>query len=268
MAFEIAAFEITLTDESTEEVHGANSYRRCARRAAIRSLFFAPVDIPRMTAGRIREPGIIRLSGTDLCPRLRGHVHLGALIVAGPAAVALIVRHPTFDVIVYAVGLIALFAVSSVYHLVALPPPWRRVMRQVDHVTIYVFIAASYTPFCWLAMPRSVGVAVLVVAWLGAIVGVAMKVARFDGARRLGGALYLAIGCLAVLTLPVAFHSLDPVELSLLIGTGVIYGAGAAVLLFRRPDPVPDRFGYHEIWHSAVVLASACYFAFVWQLAR
>ena len=209
---------------------------------------------------------IVRLTGTDLCPRWRGRIHVVALAASVPAAAALVSRRPTFAVALYAVALVALFATSSGYHGLPLSIRARRMMRQVDHVMIYVFIAACYAPFCWLAVPRQIGLPVLAFAWLGAGAGILMKIRGFDRAGRAGGVLYLVIGCCALLTAPYALRSLDTVEIALLAATGAWYAAGALVLFTRRPDPVPDSFGYHEVWHGAVVLGTACYFLFVWKL--
>jgi hemolysin III len=211
---------------------------------------------------------IMRMTGTELCPRWRGWVHLGALLAAGPAAAALIVRRPSFAVVLYAVGLVVMLGVSSAYHLLPLRPAPRRTLRQVDHAMIFVFIAASYTPLCWLAMPRHIGAPVLALAWVGAVVGVVIKVVGFDRARRTGAVLYAVVGGLAVFAAPLVVRSMDAGELILLGATVAVYSAGAVVLAGRRPDPFPHSFGYHEIWHTAVVVAAACDFALVWDLAR
>jgi hemolysin III len=249
-------------------VSGGELCTRSVRKIVRRSLSLRPVNSRTSRAPQLGVPGIVRLSGSDLCPRWRGRVHLVALVAAVPAAVALMVRRPTPEVTVYAVSLVGLFGASSVYHLVPLPARGRRTMRLVDHVMIYVFLAACYTPFCWLAVPRSIGAPVLVVAWLGAAVGIGMKVSGFDRSHRRGAVLYGAIGWLVVVTAPYALHSLDPAELALLLATGTCYSAGAVALFSRRPDPVPDRFGYHEVWHTAVVAGAGCYFALIWLLAR
>ena len=144
-------------------------------------------------------------------------------------------------------------------------PPRRR-LRQADHATIYVYTAASVTPLCQYAVGGWLGATVASAAWLGALVGVAMKVRRFDRAGRAGGWLYVALGWLAVPTLPRVLAHLDTSLLVLLAAVGLLYTGGAAVLFSRRPDPRPEVFGYHEVWHAAVVAASACYFVVVWRL--
>jgi hemolysin III len=208
----------------------------------------------------------VRLSGTELSPTWRGRLHLGALLVSVPAAGALIWRDRTAPIIVYACCLVGLFAVSSGYHLLPLSVGRRGAMRRADHAMIYVFTAASYTPFCILAVPGALGRVVLVLVWAGAAVGVAIKVFGFQKTQLAGSVLYVLLGWLAIITLPGAARNLGITQWCLLVAMGVLYSAGAVVLFTRRPDPVPHVFGYHEVWHASVVLASACYFAMIWGL--
>lgn len=208
----------------------------------------------------------LRLSGSDAAPRWRGRLHLGALVVAVPAAAALVAHDPDAPVLVYAVALVATFAVSSVYHLSRAGPERRSLLRRADHALIYAYIAACYTPFCLVGLPGGLGRALLAVVWTGAAVGMAAKVVGFERTRVLSGVLYVVVGWAGAVTLPRTVHHLDPLEVALTVLTGLLYTAGACVLLLRRPDPRPDTFGYHEVWHAAVVVASACYFVVVWTM--
>jgi hemolysin III len=142
----------------------------------------------------------------------------------------------------------------------------RTVMRRADHAMIYVFTAASYTPFCLRVVPGSLGPEVLALVWAGAAAGVVLKAVGFHRTQLTGSVLYVLLGWLAVVTLPSAAHVLAPAQLALFGVMGVLYSGGAVVLFTRRPDPIPHVFGYHEVWHASVVLASACYFAVIWGL--
>jgi hemolysin III len=107
---------------------------------------------------------------------------------------------------------------------------------------------------------------VLVLVWVGAAIGVAIKMFGFHRTRLTGTVLYFLLGWLGAMNLPGAARALGPTEIGLLVAMGVLYSGGAVVLCTRRPDPVPHVFGYHEVWHASVVLASACYFAVIWGL--
>lgn len=187
-------------------------------------------------------------------------------MIAVPAAAAAVWRRPTLVTAAYGVTLVALFAVSAGYHLLPVSPRVRQVLRRADHAMIYLYMAAAYAPWCLYAVGGTLGWAVLGLAWAGAAAGIAVKAMVFHRSRALSGVLYMAIGWLSVVTIPGAAANLGPMGLGLLFATGAFYMGGALVLLQRRPDPIPDVFGYHEIWHAAVVVACACYFALLWTL--
>ncbi len=139
-------------------------------------------------------------------------------------------------------------------------------MRRVDHAVIYVFIAGAFTPMCLLVAPGTNGKVLVAVAWIGAGLGVTIKLVDLERTRVLGGTLYILLGWLAMVILPAMLHRLDAAQLSLLFIQGTLYTLGALVLVVRRPDPYPDVFGYHEVWHTMVVVATACYYLVLWSL--
>jgi hemolysin III len=215
-----------------------------------------------------RAQGRLRLSGSGEAPRGRGLLHLGALVVALPAAAVLVWRDgPGSGVWLYAVALVGLYAVSASYHLYPWGPAARRRMRQVDREMIFVFIAASTTPYCLLGAPGELSDAVLGLVWLGAAVAVLAIATRFEASQRFTSAAYVVLGWVTVLTLPAAVHHLGARQLALLGTLGLLYTAGAGVLAAKWPDPAPRVFGYHEVWHTMVVIASACGFVLIWSLA-
>lgn len=189
------------------------------------------------------------------------------MVIAIPAAWVLIEHDPTASTAVYGIAMIVMYAVSSAYHLLPLEPEARRRLRQADHSMIYLFTGACYTPFCLFAVPGTLGIVVLVFAWLGSLAGVVIKVASFARRPIVGSVLYLVLGSLAAVTLPASARVLGPSELALIGATGLVYVVGVTVLFTRRPDPIPHFFGYHEVWHGCVIVASALYFVAVWHLA-
>ena len=210
----------------------------------------------------------LRLSGSKEAPLGRGLVHLGALLVALPAGTLLVWRDGAGGGVgLYAVSLVVLYAVSASYHLCSWAPRARRRMRQLDHEMIFVFIAASATPYCLLGVPGELSNVVLCLVWVGAGAAVLAVATRFEASRRITSPAYVVLGWLAVVTLPEAVHDLAIRQLALLGSLAFFYTAGAWVLAARWPDPAPKVFGYHEVWHTMVVLASACGFLLVWSLA-
>ena len=133
-------------------------------------------------------------------------------------------------------------------------------MRTLDHATIFVLIAGTYTPLCLLVLHGAAAIVVLAIAWAGAAIGIATKLYRVD-LHVLSGFLYLGLGWVAVIVFPALVRDLSTTELLLMVAGGLLYSGGALVLAIHRPNPWPRTFGYHEIWHAATIGAALCLYA-------
>lgn len=197
-------------------------------------------------------------------PLLRGWLHLICFFLAIPAGVLVVAvadsPRARAGAVVYAVGMVALFGVSGSYHRGRWSQAARRRMQQLDHATIFVMIAGSYTPLCLVALQGWLAPAMLVAAWVGATVGIVLA---FRGGRRsriAKGTLYIALGWVSVAATPQLLRHLSATEIALIAVGGVLYTVGAVFLATRWPDPFPRVFGYHEVWHVLVVAAVVCHF--------
>jgi len=195
-----------------------------------------------------------------------------AFFASIPAGIALVAlargAEARVGAAVFAASLTALYGVSAAYHRGRWSARALRYMRHLDHCMIYVLIAGTYTPVVLLALRPSWGISLLVAAWIGAAAGIMITVLRLERWPAVGFTLYLVLGWLAIVAAPQLAASLSAVELTLLALGGVLYTVGAITLATNRPNPSPAVFGYHEIWHTFVVSASASHFALVLLLVR
>ena len=200
----------------------------------------------------------------ELIPILRGVSHAWAFWMALAAAAVLVAiaqgGAPRVAAAIYGGGLCALFAGSALYHRWRWSPRLRPLLRRVDHSTIFVFIAASYTPVALLVLEGTWRWAVLAVVWAGALAGVGLSVAWITAPRVLHAAAYLALGWVAVVVLPQLVQRLPVAPLVLFVAGGILYSVGAAVYATRRPDPWPRTFGFHELFHAFVIAAAVVHF--------
>jgi hemolysin III len=208
------------------------------------------------------DGGAMAPRATDqFVPRLRGVSHAIASVVAVAAAVVVVALAPSARTVgalaVYGAGLIALFGGSALYHRWPGPPRFKPVLQRIDHSTIYVFIAASYTPIAVVLLHGVIAWIILVVAWAGAAAGVAFSLGWIEAPRAVVAGSYLALGWIAVIALPQLFGVLGLVPLILLGAGGLLYSAGAIVYATQRPDPWPRMFGFHEVFHALVIVAAA-----------
>jgi hemolysin III len=200
-------------------------------------------------------------------PRLRGVLHeIGAAVAAfGVGILIARAKGTTASVAaaVYGVSLCGLLTTSAIYHRVTWSPAVRRWMRRLDHSMIFALIAGTYTPFCLLVLPHSVGVPLLVTVWVGAALGIGFTLIWTDAPKAIVAAVYIALGWVAVLAMPWIFDRAGAVALGLVLAGGIAYTVGAVVYARRVPDPWPSTFGYHEVFHALVLAAAACHFAAV-----
>ena len=212
--------------------------------------------------------------GQRLKPRLRGVSHKYAAWGAAVAGLGLVVAAPTqrsrLAMALYAVALVGLFATSALYHRIIWPPVGRQRMRRLDHAMIFVLIAGTYTPFAAMVLSPSSAAAVLSVAWGAALAGVGLQFAWSAAPKWVMALLCVAVGWVALATLPELWHEVGPVPIALLVGGGALYTLGAITYALRRPDPAPTVFGYHEVFHALVIGAALLHFIAVagWVLPR
>jgi hemolysin III len=197
-------------------------------------------------------------------PLLRGWLHLVCFFLAIPAAVLVVVLATSLRgrlaALVYAVGLVALFGVSGTYHRGRWSDAKRRLMQKLDHGTIFVMIAGSYTPLCLLVLRGWVAWAMLGIAWSLAAVGFVLSFTDSRVTRVARGTLYIVMGWVSLIAAPQLLRHMSATELVLIAVGGVLFTVGAIFLATHWPDPFPRIFGYHEVWHVLVVAAVICHF--------
>jgi hemolysin III len=201
-------------------------------------------------------------------PRLRGVSHQWAFFVSCAIGAALVVAAPAgtprVAATIYAISVAVLFGVSALYHRITWASvPARRWMRRVDHSAIFVLIAGTYTPFALLVLDGPIATVILVVVWAGALGGILLKLVWIDAPKLLTAIVYVALGWVAVAAFPDLIDELGLTGTALVVAGGLLYTAGAVVYAFRRPDPVPTVFGYHEVFHALVIVAAALQYAVV-----
>lgn len=204
-------------------------------------------------------------------PRMRGRLHQIAFICSIPMGLTLVAVARTgvarAATAVYAFSVAALFGVSASYHRIPWTPRARRWMQRLDHSTIFVLIAGTYTPFSVLALRGAWRVALLAVVWGIAMIGVALKMAKLERMHGAGMVMYIGLGWAAIVAFPQLVSTLGAAELTLLVLGGLLYTVGAVLFAMGKPNPSPRVFGYHEVWHSMVIGGSLCHYATILLLA-
>jgi len=202
---------------------------------------------------------------------MRGWLHAYAAIISLATGVTLIAvtaatrgGNAGWSTAIYAATVSMLFGTSALYHRLRWSPRAHGVMKRLDHSMIFVFIAGTYTPFAALTLPKPSSVAVLIVVWTGALFGTILQTAWPEAPRALSVPLYIGLGWVAVFVIPQMLHNYGVTTLVLIAVGGLIYTVGALAYGFKKPNPFPGTFGFHEVFHLCTLLAAICHYIAVW----
>lgn len=202
----------------------------------------------------------------DIKPRLRGWLHLATAPLTLAAGVVLIALSPNAATRVgsalFTGSALVLFTVSAIYHTGTWSPRTWAFLRRFDHANIFVLIAGSYTPFALILLDGTQQVVLLATVWTGAVLGVGFRVFWTDAPRWLYVPLYIALGWAAIFFLPGFLDGatrlgvgIGMATFTLIVVGGALYTFGGVVYGFKRPNPWPQWFGFHEVFHTFTILA-------------
>lgn len=165
----------------------------------------------------------------------------------------------------YAVGVVFLFGISSAYHRGA----WKsrttvEWWRRADHATIAIFIAATYTPLCVIALPDRLWL--LWLAWIGALAAVLLNFVWINHPRWVDVVVYLALGWIVVPLIPELWGGQGATVVILLAVGGLIYSVGALIYGLQWPGRNARIYGYHEHFHTATIVAAVVHMVAIWMV--
>jgi hemolysin III len=230
----------------------------------------SPLDPLRQQSAR--APG--DLASVRPKPLLRGWFHAGAAGAALLFTVLACLRvygDPArlVSVLIFGLSMIELFGISALYHIGHGHWSTRvdRRLRALDHANIFVFIAGTYTPLCFIVLHGWLRPTLLVLVWALAALGIGLAVRTAHTPRWLHTLLYLAMGWVSLAALPAFLGALSVAFVTVLVLGGVLYTIGAVIYATRRPNPWPAVFGFHEIFHLFVVAGAVAFAAAVWVWA-
>jgi hemolysin III len=195
----------------------------------------------------------------EVKPKLRGWLHLATAPLSLAAGIVLVVLSPTpmtrVGSAVFAVSALTLFTASATMHRGRWSPRTGLWLRRLDHASIFLLIAGSYTPFTLLLLHGSDRTTLLAIVWGGAALGILFRLFWTGAPRWLYTPIYIALGWAAVFYFPAFLASASTAVIALMILGGALYTVGGVVYGFKRPDPFPGWFGFHEVFHSLTIVA-------------
>ena len=161
---------------------------------------------------------------------------------------------------VYGVSAILLYGASSLYHWIRTVPRKELILRRLDHIAIYLLIAGSYTPVFFYGLEGAWKWAMLVTVWVLAVAGMALKVWFIHAPRFITSAFYVMLGWIALVPFLQLINNLPVGAVVLMMAGGAAYTLGAVIYATKWFDFLPNRFGFHEVFHLFVVAGTVIHF--------
>lgn len=197
-------------------------------------------------------------------PSWRGWIHTGVLPFVVIAGILLIIFSEGWQAktaaAVYFISSILLFGNSALYHRFNWKPFAKKLLKRIDHANIFLLIAGTYTPISVSALPEDKGSLLLWLVWSIALIGIGFRIFWINAPRWLYVPMYLGLGWIASLFM-VDFFNVNWVMMTLVLVGGLFYSVGAVIYGLKRPNPIPEHFGFHEIFHALTVAAFFCHWA-------
>ena len=196
--------------------------------------------------------------------RLNVSSHAIGFVLSAIASIALLERAMTLGGSLYLVSfgifglsLLFLYGSSTIYHRTK-NMVLRGKLRILDHSSIYVLIAGTYTPFTLITLQGTTGWVIFGACWVMALTGIILKFFFTGRYKLLSTLMYVFMGWLILFAIGPLIEKFPPAGLSWLVAGGLAYTLGAALYSFKR-----IRFN-HAIFHVFVLLGSSCHFVAVY----
>ena len=186
--------------------------------------------------------------------------HLVGAVLAVVGAVWLLVYASLYgdvwkvvSMAIYGATLVTLYSASTVYHSVR--GRAKQIMQKVDHFSIYLLIAGSYTPFCLVTLRGAWGWTLFGIVWGLAIIGILQEIKPRSEARIMSIVIYAVMGWIVLVAVKPLLAALGTAGFSFLAAGGALYTIG---IIFFAYD---TRFRHwHGIWHLFVIAGSLLHF--------
>ncbi|MBI9049699.1 MAG: hemolysin III family protein [Anaerolineaceae bacterium] len=204
---------------------------------------------------KLRQPisGLSHLLGAVLA-----FIGLIVLIIKGWGDTTRVISY-----LIYGISLILMFSASAIYHLTSLSEKGQLLLRKMDHLSIYLLIAGTYTPICLLFFSGFWRTGLLIIIWSMALIGIIVKLFVINAPRWVTAGIYLIMGWLCIMAVGEMLRTMSPAAIAWLLIGGVLYSVGAIIYITKKLDFIPGIFGFHEIWHIFVLLAAASHWLMI-----
>lgn len=188
--------------------------------------------------------------------------------IAGLVLMLIKVESKTFKnlipVIIYGLGIVFLYSFSAIYHFFPNGKA-KKILRKCDHIGIYIFIAATYTPICIFSLPQKVGLIILIIIWSCALIGLISNTIVIYKSAILTIILYMTMGWIIIFAIKPLAVEFELKHLIWLIWGGIFYTIGAFLYAFGKRFSKRSEIFTHDIFHIFVLAGTFAHYWFIYS---
>lgn len=167
--------------------------------------------------------------------------------------------------LIFGISMVLMYSTSTTYHLIDKSKEKAKlVMRKLDHIMIFVFVAGSYTPICLLILNNSVGNKLLALVWSITLIGVIIKLCWITAPNWVSSVLYISMGWVAVWFFSPLINLMPKRGMYWLVAGGLFYTVGGVIYALKRPNLNKKYFGFHELFHIFILVGSLCHYVMMY----
>lgn len=209
----------------------------------------------------VKEPGSAITHGIGSMMALLSATPLLYKAATGPDTIHIV------SLAIFIISMFILYTASTVYHTFDVNPKVNKLLKKIDHMSIYLLIAGTYTPICLIVLNGSTGYMLLTIIWSMAIVGILFSALWINCPKWLSSIIYVAMGWTCVIAFGQILDLLSSSAFGWLLAGGIIYTIGGIIYALKLPifNSRHKNFGSHEIFHLFCLGGSACHFILMYN---
>ena len=194
--------------------------------------------------------------------------HLVGAIVAliGGVILAVWSRHSDGLLVVslvYGVSVTLLFSFSAIYHAKKRADDENSLWRKLDHFAIFIMIAGTYTPLSYFHLSGGWRWGMIIAQWSLVVLGFFFKFFYLKAPRYVSTLIYIAMGWMSMLVIGKLVQDMTGFQIVGLFLGGVFFTIGAVIYILKKPNPLPEKVGFHGVFHVFILLGGIAHFTTV-----
>src|SRR5208337_2127287 len=154
------------------------------------------------------------------------------------------------------------FSASFLYHSKKRAEDEQTLWRKLDHSAIFILIAGTYTPMCYIYLTGGMKWGILIAQWSLVFSGIIFKLIFINAPRFIGTVIYLIMGWIVIIPIKELFNTMPADSLTFLLAGGIAYTVGAVIYAVKKPN-LTGRVGFHEIFHFFIVAGAILHLGMV-----